>query len=140
MTSTLRERWALGQPHRKGQKNQESDYVMGPTTSPNGFHEKIPFDMLNRRQTISLHSRMVQPDCKGSTYFLERHAVREIGQSNGHKVQGMPQNTYVKALHTITFSSRVAKNLGNLLTRNRHKNQEVCNRDTIIFIYQQAMN
>ena len=47
--------------------------------------EDIP-DMLDRRQTISLRSHMAQPDCKGSTYVLEKHAVREIPKSNGHEV------------------------------------------------------
>ena len=97
-------------------------------------------DMLDRRQTVSLHSHVVQADCKGSTYFLERRAVREMRQSNGHKVQRMLQNIHLKALHKITSSSRVAKNLGNLLRGSRHKIQEESNRDSMIFINKQAMN
>ena len=60
-------------------------------------------------------------------------------QSNGHKVQRMLQNIHPKALHQITSSLRVAKNLGNLLRGNRHKIQEESNRHSMIFINKHAI-
>ena len=52
----------------------------------------------------------------------------------------MLQNIHLKALHKITSSSGVAKNLGNLLRGNRHKIPEECNRDSMLFVNKQAMN
>ena len=43
-------------------------------------------------------------------------------------------------LHKILSSSRVAKNLGNLPRGNKHKIEEECNQDSMIFINKQAMN
>ena len=85
--------------------------------------------MLDRRQTISLQSDMVQPDCKGSTHFLERHAVMEIRQSNRHKMY--------KVLRTILF-------LGSKTLWQSHSRQEAQNQGNMHLqhndLYQQTSN
>ena len=100
----LRERWALG--HLTARFKRTKTYTTPLADHiPNRTPREDTLGMLDRRQNISLHSHMVQPDCKESTDFLERHAVREIPQSIRHEVQKMLNTIHLQSLHEITSSS-----------------------------------